>query len=448
MPTSHQLVTHLFLQLSVLLITGRTMGWLLRRIGQTQVVSEMIAGVLLGPSFLGLLAPTLQSFLFPTTLAIMAGETTKMIPHPSMMLLLGLSQLGLVLYMFMIGLEFNTDLLAKHWRSAGAISLSGVLAPLFLGGALGLMLVRQPGLYTNIVAPWQAALFMGAAMLITAFPMLARIIYESGISNTKIGTLALSAAAFDDAIAWAILAVVVATSKNSPAIATLAISGGIAYSFVMIVMGKPLFKGLFARVNPSEASFQVKPFVLLLLILMLCAWFTDAVGIYSIFGAFILGTMMPRCAFTRNARRLIEPLTVTILLPIFFVYSGLNTQLSLLVQPELLGTAIAVIVVAFLCKGGACFLGSRLSGMGWREASLIGVLMNARGLMELLLVNIGRDNGLISPALFSILVLMTICTTAAASPLFNLLSKGYTDPSANLSQVKAQLEEMVQDKVS
>jgi Kef-type K+ transport system membrane component KefB len=442
MPTNHQLVTHLFLQLAVLLIASRTMGWLLRKIGQTQVVSEMISGVLLGPSFLGLLAPNIQSFLFPTSLSIGIGETVKNIPHPSMMLLLGLSQLGLVLYMFMIGLEFNTDLLAKHWRSAGAISLSGVLAPLLLGGLLGLILVSTPGLYTDIVASWQAALFMGAAMLITAFPMLARIIYESGISNTKIGTLALSAAAFDDVIAWALLAIVVATSKSSPVIATLAIGGGIAYFTIMVLIGKPLFKRVFASVHHSETAFQVNPFVLLLLSLMLCAWFTDAVGIYSIFGAFILGSVMPRCSFTRNVRKLIEPLTVTILLPIFFVYSGLNTQLNLLLQPGLLGIAITVIAVAFVCKGGACLIGSRLSGMGWREASLIGVLMNARGLMELLLVNIGRDNGLISPTLFSILVLMTICTTAAASPLFYLLSKGDSNPSANLPQSKSKIGEM------
>ncbi len=427
MPTSHQLVTHLFLQLAVLLVASRVMGWFFHRLGQTQVVSEMITGVLLGPSLLGLLAPELQSFLFPTKLALVIDGTTKTIGHPSMLLLLGLSQLGLVLYMFIIGLEFNTDLLSKHWRTAGIISFAGVLAPLVCGGTLGLILARQQGLYTDIIAPWQAALFMGAAMLITAFPMLARIIYESGISNTRIGTLALSAAAFDDAIAWAILAVVVATSKNSPLVATLAIGGGIVYLVVMVLMGKPLFDRIFTQINNPDRSFQVKPFILLLTILMVCAWFTDAVGIYSIFGAFIAGTMMPRCEFIQNARRSIEPLTITILLPIFFVYSGLNTQLNLLLQPSLLGVTIAVIVVAFLCKGGACLLGARLSGMNWREAGLIGALMNARGLMELLLVNIGRDNGLISPALFSILVLMTICTTATASPLFNLLSQKNLD---------------------
>jgi Kef-type K+ transport system membrane component KefB len=169
MPTTHQLVTLLFLQLSVLLIVCRATGWLFRRMGQTQVVSEMIAGVLLGPSFLGIVAPKLQSFLFPKQLIL--ESTNEIIPHPSMMLLLGLSQLGLVLYMFMIGLEFNTKLLSKHWRSAGAISLAGVIAPMVLGGGLGFIVVQQSGLFTDIVSGWQAALFMGAAMLITAFMM-------------------------------------------------------------------------------------------------------------------------------------------------------------------------------------------------------------------------------------------------------------------------------------
>jgi Kef-type K+ transport system membrane component KefB len=423
MPTSHQLVTHLFLQLGVLLVASRVVGLVFHRLGQTQVVSEMITGVLLGPSLFGIISPDLQSFLFPTKLALVIDGTTKTIGHPSMLLLLGLSQVGLVLYMFIIGLEFNTELLSKHWKSAGAISLAGVLAPLCLGGILGLNLSHQPGLYTDLVAPWQAALFMGAAMLITAFPMLARIVYESGISNTRIGTLVISAAAFDDAIAWAILAIVVATSKNSPQVAAIAIIGGIIYFAIMAFVGKPFFNRLFAKIKISEESFQIKPFTLLITILMICAWFTDLVGIYSIFGAFVAGTMMPRCEFIQSARRIIEPLTVTVLLPIFFVYSGLNTQLNLLVQPSLLGIAIVVIIVAILCKGFACSIGARFSGMSWQEASLIGVLMNARGLMELLLVNIGRDNGLISPALFSILVLMTICTTATASPLFKLLSR-------------------------
>ncbi len=422
MPTNHQLVTHLFLQLAVLLIASRLAGLLFRRLGQTQVVSEMISGVLLGPSFLGLIAPQLQKFLFPTALTLNVNGATINITHPSMTILLGLSQVGLVLYMFIIGLEFNTKLLSKHIGVAGTISLAGVMAPLTLGGFLGFLLSGDGRLFPATIAPWQAAVFMAAAMLITAFPMLARIIYESGISNTKIGTLTLAAAAFDDAFAWILLAVVVSTAKHSPAIAMLTAGGGVAYAIIMIFVGRPVFRR-FSRISDRGGAIRPDQFVLFLLALMACAWFTDAVGIYSIFGAFLAGAIMPRCWFVSEARRYIEYLTVSLLLPIFFIYSGLNTQLGLLLQPSLLGITLAVIVVAFICKGGACLVGSRLSGMSWLEAGLIGSLMNARGLMELILINIGRDNGLITPELFTILVFMTICTTAAASPLFNLLSQ-------------------------
>lgn len=422
MPTNHELVTHLFLQLTVLLIASRVAGWLFRHLGQTQVVSEMISGVLLGPSFLGLIAPGLQTFLFPTSLTLTVNGSTQVITHPSMTILFGLSQLGLVLYMFLIGLEFNTKLLAKHVRAAGTISLAGVLAPIAMGGGLGVLLSSDDRLFAPAIAPWQAALFMGSAMLITAFPMLARIIYESGIANTKIGTLALAGAAFDDAIAWVLLAIVLATAKNSPAIALLTIGGGILYAILMIGVGRPLFSR-FGQIRDRDGSIQTQHFALLMLALMVCAWFTDAVGIYSIFGAFLAGAVMPRCWFITEARRHIEFVTVTLLLPIFFIFSGLSTKLGLLLQPSLFSIAIVVVIVAFLCKGGACLLGSRLSGMSWKEAGLIGALMNARGLMELILINIGRDNGLITTELFTVLVLMTICTTAATSPLFKLLAK-------------------------
>ena len=442
-PTNHQLATHLFLQLTVLLIASRVVGWLLRRVGQTQVVSEMISGVLLGPSFLGLIAPAVQHFLFPMKLALSINGSITTITHPSMNILLGLSQVGLVLYMFIIGLEFNTNILSKHLKTAGIISLSGVLAPLVLGGLSGFFLAGNKQLFTNAIEPWHAALFLGAAMLITAFPMLARIIYENGISNTKIGTLTLASAAFDDAIAWLLLAIVLATTKNNLGIAGLAIGGGIIYTLLMIFVGRPLFSG-FSRIKNRDNTVRTEHFIVLLLILMVCAWFTDMIGIYSIFGAFLAGVVMPRCWFTAEARRLIEYLTVSILLPIFFIYSGLNTQLSLLVQPSLFGITLFIIAIAFICKGGACLIGSRLSGMSWREAGLVGSLMNARGLMELILINIGRENGLITAELFAILVLMTICTTVAASPLFKVLYRGYGDdlvPLAN--QLEKQLAETI-----
>jgi Kef-type K+ transport system membrane component KefB len=420
MPTNHELAIRLFLQLAVILAASKITGILLRYLGQTQVVSEMIAGVLLGPSFFGLIAPNVQKFLFPTSLTLALDPVTKTITHPSMTILFALSQVGLVLYMFLIGLQFNIDILSKHFKQAGLLSVSGILAPMFLGGALGLALSYDNRLFTTKVEPWQAGIFMASAMLITAFPMLARIIYESGIANTKIGTLALSAAAFDDAVAWSMLAIVLATIKKSPMIAILAIGGGILYAVTMIFFGRPLFQ-LFSHTTARDKGVGMGTLTTLLFVLITCAWVTDAIGIYSIFGAFIVGAAMPRGQFTHDISRLIEYLNVALLLPIFFVYSGLNTQIGLLVQPSLLWITFVVILTAFVCKGGACFLATRMGGSNWREAGLVGVLMNARGLMELILINIGLDNGLISPALFTILVMMAILTTVVASPIFKLL---------------------------
>jgi Kef-type K+ transport system membrane component KefB len=259
-------------------------------------------------------------------------------------------------------------------------------------------------------------------MLITAFPMLARIIYESGIAGTKIGTLTLSAAAFDDAVAWIMLAVVLATAKNSLSIAVLTIGGGILYAVIMIFLGRPVFR-LFNRPFAKNKAIQMGTLSLLLFVLMLCACFTDAVGIYSIFGAFIVGVVMPRGDFVDEVSSALERLNVTLFLPIFFVYSGLNTQIGLITNPSLFGITLLTIIVAFLSKGGACFFASRITGGGLIEASMIGVLMNARGLMELILVNIGLENNIIFPALFTILVLMAVVTTFVASPVFKFLYK-------------------------
>jgi Kef-type K+ transport system membrane component KefB len=437
MPTNSDLAIHLFLQLAVILGFCRIAGFVFRFLGQTQVVSEMIAGVLLGPSLLGLLAPSVQQFLFPTKLTLAVGTATTTITHPSMFILYSLSQIGLVLYMFLIGLQFNTQMITKHFKHAGTISLSGIFLPMVVGGVLGVVLSQDGRLFTSAIVPWQAALFLGSAMSITAFPMLARILYESGIAQTKMGTLAIGAAAFDDATAWSLLAIVLATTKNSPMIAVLAIGGGLAYAFVMIFIGRPFFR-IFDRITEREGGVRVQTLAMLLLVLTLCAWFTDAVGIYSIFGAFIAGTVMPRGRFADEITKLLEHLTVAILLPIFFIYSGLNTQIALLVQPSLFGITVLVIAAAFVCKGGGCLLASRLGGTSWREASMIGVLMNARGLMELILINIVLERNLISPALFTMLVLMAILTTVLASPLFNFLYRNQRSaPELSLSPAVA-----------
>lgn len=420
MPSNYDLVIHLFLQLTIILAACRAVGWVLRYLGQAQVVSEMIAGVLLGPSLLGLLAPRLQQYLFPTSMALTVGGASTTVTHPSMMILFSLSQVGLVLYMFLIGLEFNTQRLSENFKQAMNISVSGILVPLVMGGAFGIALAGDHRLFATHMDPWQSALFLGSAMSITAFPMLARIIHENGLTHTKVGTLAIASAAFNDAIAWCLLAVVVATTKQSPSTAWLAIGGGAAYLAAMIFVGRPLCR-LFAQSREKHGEVRAEVFTVMLLVLMLCAWFTDKVGIYSVFGAFIAGAVMPRGRFADEVGQKLEPLTVSVLLPIFFVYSGLNTRMALLVQPSLFWVAVATVLIAFCCKGGGCLLASRLGGSSWREATLIGVLMNARGLMELILVNIGLQKGLITPALFTILVLMALLTTFATSPMFHLL---------------------------
>lgn len=420
-----QLAVHLFLQLAVILAVCRLVGRLLRPLGQTQVVSEMVAGVLLGPSLFGLLAPKAQQYLFPTTQALNAGSSTITTLHPSMAILYALSQIGLVLYMFLIGLELNRRLLTQHSKDAITISLSGILTPVVMGGMLGFMLAGDERLFTREVVPWQAALFVASAMSITAFPMLARILYEAGIARTRIGTLAIGAAAVNDVVAWALLACVVAAVSDSASIAMLAIGGGAAYAGFMIFIGRRLFRW-FDWVTARYEGVPLETLAVLLLILALCAWFTDLIGIYSVFGAFIAGIVMPRGRFAAEVKSAIEPLTVSLLLPIFFVYSGLNTQMALLIEPSLLGITVLTIVVAFVCKGVGCMFASRMTGTSWREAATIGVLMNARGLMELILVNIALERGLISTGLFTILVLMAIITTLAASPLYYALNKQAT----------------------
>lgn len=412
-----ELAIRFFLQLAVILAACRLFGYLGRRfLGQTQVVMEMVAGVLLGPSLFGLIAPEAQSWLFPTKVP---GSDMK---HPSMSVIFVASQLGLVLYMFLVGLEFNVALLKQRARGAVAVSLAGIALPFALGILVSVAMHREGGFFTPDVSVGEGALYLGAAMCITAFPMLARIIYERGLSGTSMGTLALAAGATDDAVAWCVLAIVLASFKSSATIALIAIGGGALYAIFMTTLGKRLLAGFEAwteregRITPSIATAAF-------MVLMLCAWFTDMIGIYAVFGAFVCGTCMPRGKFNDEMQRLLEHTTGSLLLPLFFVYSGLNTQIQLLGTGHGLGFAALAIVAAIAGKWGGCAIAARISGENWRDSNLIGVLMNARGLMELIILNIGLQQGVITPTLFTVMVMMAIITTLMASPLFVLLSK-------------------------
>lgn len=396
-----------FLQLAAILAVIRLVGFAARWIGQPQVVGEMIAGVLMGPSLFGLLMPTLQGQLFPKS---------------SIHIIYTVSQIGLVLYMFVIGTEFNLDIIRKNFKSAASISLAGIITPFALGSVLALSMVNNRELFPSAITSLEAMLFVGSAMSITAFPMLARIIFERGLAGTRLGTLALAAGSMDDAAAWCILAVVLASFKGEPSIAYWAIGGGLAFGLVVTFIVRPLLTRL-GRIAEKKKEVSSAMLAFILMLLMVSAWYTDFVGIYAVFGAFILGTAMPRGIVTHELQRKITPITTNLLLPLFFIYSGLNTRLNVLMSPSLLWTAILVILVASLGKGIACWGAARLNREDPHDSAAIGALMNARGLMELILLNIGLERGVITPGLFTIMVVMAIVTTLTTSPAFALIYK-------------------------
>ncbi|MBD2518457.1 cation:proton antiporter [Nostoc sp. FACHB-973] len=420
--SNFDLVIRLFLQLTVILATCRIVTILGRRyLGQTDVVCEMIAGVMLGPSLLGLIAPDFQQWLFPK-LPIITALGDK-IPNPSMSILYAISQIGLAIYMFLIGLEFNTKLLKHHIKSAGLLSAAGIITPFILGAIASFWLYHNGNFFQSKVVPWSAALYLGASMTITAFPMLARILYERGLAQTRFGTLALGAASVDDGVAWCLLAIVLASVKNSINIAILAIGGGICYVLFAIFIGQRVLK-VFTRMTKRDAGVSRQTLTLFLIVLMFCAWFTDITGIYAIFGAFVLGAVTPRGEFAQQIRQYTEFFTTSFLLPIFFVFSGLNTQIGLVNTPALWGITLLILAIAIIGKGIACMLAAKLAGENWRESATIGALMNARGLMELIILNIGLEQGIITPTLFTIMVIMAVVTTLMASPLIAFLLHG------------------------
>jgi Kef-type K+ transport system membrane component KefB len=290
------------------------------------------------------------------------------------------------------------------------------------------VLLRSGGFFTAGVQPFHAVLFIGAALSITAFPMLARIIYERGIAGTALGTLALSAGALDDAAAWIILAIVVGSFTGSSVLAVTAALGGVFYAAVVFGVARPLL----ARLNAAaEREEQVAPWMLAstLSALALGAWFTDIVGIYAVFGAFLLGVAVPRGLLSRELRRLIEPVTTSLLLPLFFVYSGLQSQIGLVNTAWLWTLTAAIFLTACAGKGVACWAAARAAGVAPREALGLAALMNARGLMELILLNIGLARGLITPTLFTMLVMTAIGTTLMAGPLFGLVTRSLAAPA-------------------
>jgi Kef-type K+ transport system membrane component KefB len=263
-------------------------------------------------------------------------------------------------------------------------------------------------------------IFLGASMCITAFPMLARIIHFKKLAGTTMGTVALGAGAIDDAAAWCLLAVVLASFDDNLGHAVVNIAGGVGYVVTALFVLRPLL-ARWARGIEACGTLSDREFVICLALMSLGAWFTDLIGLHAVFGAFIMGVVMPRGVVTRVLIERIQPLTVALLLPLFFTFSGLNTQIGLLDSAQLWFMALLVLLAAIAGKGVACWLAARATGVDNREALGIGTLMNARGLMELIIINIGLQRGIITPALFAVLVIMAVVTTLMASPIFELL---------------------------
>jgi Kef-type K+ transport system membrane component KefB len=410
----HQLPAAFFLQMAVILVACRLVGIVARKIGQPQVVGEMIAGVILGPSLLGMIWPDSTTLIF-------TAESRGVLEVGA--------QLGVGLYMFLVGLEFDFSHFRQRAKSAAAVSVAGMAVPFLLGGVLTLWLLNVPGLFSEKTQFYQAALFLGAAIAITAFPMLARIISERGLSGTSLGTLALAAGAIDDAAAWCVLAIVLATFGTTQPVAIfgieigpqfIAIGGSILYGILMLTLGRKILTPFGVR---AEKLGQVSQPMMAMVLALFClsAWYTDFIGVHAVFGGFILGIAMPRGLFAKQLREQIEPFTLVFLLPMFFTSSGLKTTLNVLIDPAFYLPSLAILVASIFGKGVACWAAARLSGEDNRTSLAVGSLMNARGLMELIIINIGLKAGVIGKPLFSILVVMAIATTLMASPLFELV---------------------------
>lgn len=400
--TNGQVSVTFFLQMALILVVCRAVGWLCRRfLAQPQVVGEMIAGVLLGPSLFGILLPQWQQQVFPQ-------ESLKT-------LYVG-AQLGVGLFMFLVGMDFRSELFRARARVAATVSLAGMVVPFALAVPLAAWMMGIPGLFSDKATPLIAFLFLGSAVSMTGFPVMARIIYENGISGTTLGTLALSAGAIGDVAAWCVLAIVLASFGAGPSAAVEAILGGAVYTVFVLTVGRWLL-ALLGRTSQHVGKLNHTMLGLLLAVLMISISITDAIGIHAVFGGFLLGLAMPRGPFARELHHRLEPIVVVFLLPMFFTYSGLSTRLDVVSTGAFLTVMIVVLAASIFGKGVACWAAARLSGEDNRSALAIGSLMNARGMMELILVNIALQRGIIQQPLFSILVVMAIVTTLMASPL-------------------------------
>jgi Kef-type K+ transport system membrane component KefB len=402
---SPQLILQPLLQLVVILVMAYVSGWAAGLLGQPRVVGMMVGGVLLGPSALGQIVPEFQSWLF----------------HPTSLPLLNfLAQAGVGLYLFTVGLDFETNRLRERARAALMISLAGIAVPFLAAWPTASLIGDAPGLFGSEVSPPMRVLFLGSAMAITAFPMLVWMVRERGLERSTVGNLAIAAGAIDDVVAWCILAGVVSAVSGDPSTIAKAVGGAATMALLASLLGRRML-ALVSGPAERRGNVNLLDGARLGLVLLAFLAFSEWSGLHAVFGGFLCGLCLPRGRLSAATTGVLNPVVGPWLLPFFFTFSGLHTRLDLVLSAEGLALTALVLAVSILSKGGACWAAARLAGIPGKQSLGIGVLMNARGLMELILLGIGLKAGIVGPLLFSVLALMAIVTTAMAGPLFDRL---------------------------
>jgi Kef-type K+ transport system membrane component KefB len=417
-----ELLLPVLLQLAVIIVTARCFAVLLRRLGQPSVVGEIVAGLILGPSVCGR--------LFPETWRVVFHPGVPGLPPELADPLLGtvltvLSEIGLVLLLFLIGLEFDFGHLRWHGRAALAIAVAGIALPFALG--VGLAALMHP-LVAGDIPALGFTLFLGTALSITAIPVLGRIMMELNITRTRLGAITVAAAAVDDALGWILLTTITAVVRAEfDPLATLRMAAAtVGFALVMTFLGRPVLCRWARRgLRPSDGELSVNHLAVLLALIFACGIVTNRIGIFAVFGAFFLGAVLSgEHAFRQALSRRLHDFVTAFFLPIFFCYTGLRTDVGSLGSGLLWGLSGLVLAAAVLGKLGGCALAARLGGFSAREAGCVGTLMNTRGLMTLIVVNLGKDLGVVPDSVFGMLVLMALATTVLTTPLLLRLMRG------------------------
>jgi len=410
----------LLLALVVVILTARAVGAAFAWLRQPPVIGEVIAGILLGPSLLGRFAPELSAYVLPAEIVPFLGV---------------LAQIGVILFMFFVGLELDVSLLRQRSRVAATICVASMTTAFALGVVLALWL--YPRLATADVPLVRFALFVGVAMSVTAFPVLVRILTDRGLQGTEVGALAIGCAGVSDVVAWCLLAFVSRLGGVQPRGAWSMVALTVGYIAVVLAVVRPAVRGLLRRHERRGASSQTSLGVLILAMLM-SALTSEWIGIHALFGAFLLGAVVPRDSpLVRELGQKLQDLVVVLFLPLFFAFTGLRTQLQLVEGAEQWAICGVITLVACLGKLGGTAAAAWFSGIGWRPSLVLGALMNTRGLMELIVLSVGLDQGVISPPLFGMMVVMAVVTTLATAPIVDALTRKGTSTAPGVLQLRA-----------